>query len=767
MSTSETEAASNFVRTMIEKDLAASKYAGVVTRFPPEPNGYLHIGHAKAICVNFGLAQEFGGRCHMRFDDTNPVKEDPEFVESILRDVQWLGYQWGEHLYNASDYFDQFYEFCIELIRAGKAYVCSLTEDEIRDYRGTVNEPGKASPYRERSVEENLDLLARMKAGDFPDGAHVVRAKGDMAAANMKMRDPLIYRIRNAEHHKTGSAWSIYPMYDYAHCLSDAIEKITHSLCTLEFENNRDLYDFFLEEVGTERPRPEQTEFARLEVEYIITSKRKLLRLVQEGHVAGWDDPRMPTIAGMRRRGYTPSAIRDFCERAGLAKANSTVDYSQLEFCLRNDLNHRAPRVMGVLNPLRVTLTNVAEPIKVAADLWPHDIPKEEQRDLILGPNLFIDRDDFREEAPKGFFRLKPGGEVRLRHGYVIRCDEVVKNDAGEVTELRCSADLETLGADPKGRKVKGTIHWVDADTSVEACVRLYERLFTDPAPDRHEGRDFLEFINPESLVEQTIRVEPYIATLTPGVSVQLERVGYFYSDPIDHGSDRVVLNRTVGLRDSWSKSQDATTVKVPERPKKAKAKGGNAPDQDKRALERERDSDAQRRFERATSDGVKPALADTLVDNDLGWSLYEQGRESAVSKGNLGAFLVNDVLKLLKDESTTLLSGGTIVAVMNAVQNETVNNAGAKKLIEHLHKDGGTVSETIDELGLEQISDTEVLRSMVAGVLEKHPQEVEDFRAGQKKRRGFLMGQAMKAAQGKANPKVLNQVLDQELRGS
>ena len=376
----EKEKTSNFVRTMIEKDLANQKYAGVVTRFPPEPNGYLHIGHAKAICVNFGLAEEFGGRCHMRFDDTNPVKEDPEYVESILRDVRWLGFDWGEHLYNASDYFGKFYDFCVALIKDGKAYVCSLTEEEIREYRGTVSEAGKPSPYRDRSVEENLDLLERMRTGEFEDGKHVVRAKGDMSAANMKMRDPLLYRIRNAVHHKTGDAWSIYPMYDYAHCLSDAIERITHSLCTLEFENNRDLYDFFLEEVGTEKPRPEQTEFARLEVEYIMTSKRKLLKLVTDGHVKGWDDPRMPTIAGMRRRGYTPEAIRDFCERAGVAKANSTVEYSQLEFCIRNDLNHRSPRLMGVLDPLKVVLTNLDNQSTVDADLWPHDIPKDGTR---------------------------------------------------------------------------------------------------------------------------------------------------------------------------------------------------------------------------------------------------------------------------------------------------------------------------------------------------------------------------------------------------
>ena len=762
----EKETASNFVRTMIEKDLATNKYAGVVTRFPPEPNGYLHIGHAKAICVNFGLAEEFGGRCHMRFDDTNPVKEDPEFVESILRDVKWLGFDWGEHLYNASDYFEKFYDFCVGLIKAQKAYVCSLTEEDIREYRGTVNEAGKASPYRERSVEENLDLLSRMRAGEFPDGAHVVRAKGDMAAANMKMRDPLLYRIRNAHHHKTGDAWSIYPMYDYAHCLSDAIERITHSLCTLEFENNRDLYDFFLEEVGTEKPRPEQTEFARLEVEYIVTSKRKLLKLVTDKHVNGWDDPRMPTIAGMRRRGYTPEAIRDFCERAGVAKANSTVEYSQLEFCIRNDLNHRSPRLMGVLDPLKVTLTNLQEPVTVNADLWPHDIPNEGSRPLTLGNTIFIDREDFREDAPKGFFRLKPGGEVRLRHGYVIKCDEVIKDESGVVRELRCSVDLETLGADPVGRKVKGIIHWVDATTGVDATVRLYDRLFTDPSPDSHEGRDHMEFLNPESLVEKTIRVEPHFAKLTAGTHVQLERVGYFYSDPSDHQNGAIVLNKTVGLRDSWAKQESKKQEQAVKAPVAKKTKqSGPAPDQDKRALERSREGEAQAHFESAIADGMKPALADTLVDSPLLWGLYSTSRaESDVAAEVLGAFLVNDVLKLLKDSTSTKLNGRQVVDVVAALQASTINSAGAKKLLETLHEGEGEVGALIESLGLAQISDPAALRALVDEVLGRHSKEVDDFKAGNKKRRGFLMGQAMKASQGKANPKVLNQVLDQAL---
>ncbi|MEC8051396.1 MAG: glutamine--tRNA ligase/YqeY domain fusion protein [Myxococcota bacterium] len=764
----EKEKTSNFVRTMIEKDLANHKYAGVVTRFPPEPNGYLHIGHAKAICVNFGLAEEFGGRCHMRFDDTNPVKEDPEYVESILRDVRWLGFDWGEHLYNASDYFGKFYDFCVALIKDGKAYVCSLTEEEIREYRGTVSEAGKPSPYRDRSVEENLDLLERMRTGEFEDGKHVVRAKGDMSAANMKMRDPLLYRIRNAVHHKTGDAWCIYPMYDYAHCLSDAIEKITHSLCTLEFENNRDLYDFFLEEVGTEKPRPEQTEFARLEVEYIMTSKRKLLKLVTDGHVKGWDDPRMPTIAGMRRRGYTPEAIRDFCERAGVAKANSTVEYSQLEFCIRNDLNQRSPRLMGVLDPLKLVLTNLDKSITVDADLWPHDIPKDGTRCLTLGREIYIDREDFREDAPKGFFRLKPGGEVRLRHGYVIKCDEVVRDASGQITELRCSVDLATLGADPEGRKVKGTIHWVDAATCVDAKVRLYDRLFTDPSPDGHDGRDHMEFLNSDSLIEKTIKVEPHCTSLGAGEHLQLERVGYFFTDPVDHSTASLTLNKTVGLRDSWAKqsTKQVDAKPKPQSAKKAK-KGGAAPDQDKRALERVREGQLQSFFEKAVADGVKPALADTLVDAPLLWQLYVAGQGSGFDAGALGAFLVNDVLKLVKDNETTMLTGAQVVEVLEAQQAATINGAGAKKILEALHRESGTVVELIESLGLAQISDAGRLREIVLKVMSEHPSEVADFRSGNKKRRGFLMGQAMKASEGKANPKVLNQVLDQALSGS
>ena len=495
------DAPSNFIRDIVADDLAAGKHGGrVATRFPPEPNGYLHIGHAKSICLNFGLAEEFGGQCHLRFDDSNPTGESVEFVEAIQRDVRWLGFDWGENLFFASDYFERLYAFAVELIEAGKAYVCSLNEEQIRDYRGTVTEPGRPSPYRDRSVEENLDLFRRMRAGEFPDGAHVLRAKIDMAAANMKMRDPLLYRIRHVPHYRTGDRWCIYPLYDFIHPLSDALEDITHSICTLEFENNRELYDWVVGSVKTPG-RPRQYEFARLNLSYTVLSKRKLIQLVNERHVSGWDDPRMPTLAGLRRRGYTPEAIREFCDRIGVAKNNSTVDVALLEHTLREDLNQRSPRHLAVLRPLRVLIDNYPEGQveELEAPLWPHDVPKQGSRKLPFSRELYIEQDDFLLEPPKGYHRLSPGAEVRLRYAYVIRCDDVVRDAAGNVVELRCSYDPETRGGDAAGKKVKGTIHWVSAPHSVEAEVRLYDRLFKSEFPGSES--DFLDDINPGSLV--------------------------------------------------------------------------------------------------------------------------------------------------------------------------------------------------------------------------------------------------------------------------
>ena len=568
--------ARNFIREMVERDRAAVKYGGrVVTRFPPEPNGYLHIGHAKSICLNFGLALEYGGVCNLRFDDTNPETEDLEFVESIQRDVRWLGFDWGQNLFFASDYFERLYDFAVELIRMGKAYVCSLSEDEIREYRGTVTEPGRNSPYRDRSVEENLDLFARMRAGEFEDGAHVLRAKIDMASPNMKLRDPLLYRIKRASHYRRGDAWCIYPFYDFAHPLSDALEGITHSLCTLEFENNRDIYDWLVDTLPFPEP-PRQTEFARLNLTYTVMSKRKLLALVERKLVAGWDDPRMPTLAGLRRRGFTPEAIRDLCERVGVAKANSTVDVTFLEHCQREALNLEVPRVMCVLRPLKVVIENYPEGQveELEAPLYPHDVPKEGSRKVPFSRTVYIERDDFAENPPKGFHRLSPGREVRLRYAYLVRCESVVKDPAtGEVVEVRCTYDPATRGGSaPDGRKVPGTLHWVSADHSVPVEVRLYDRLFRVERPDLEEG-DFEDFLNPQSLeILSESRMEP--AAVDLGERMQFERQGYFFRDP-DSRPDRLVFNRTVSLRDSWAqetKKQEPATAAPPPKPAEPKA---------------------------------------------------------------------------------------------------------------------------------------------------------------------------------------------------
>jgi len=550
----------DFLREIVKRDTLSGSYGGrVVTRFPPEPNGYLHIGHAKSICLNFGIASEFGGVCHLRMDDTNPETEDMKYVESIVRDVRWLGFDWRDNLFFASDYYGQLYDLAVQLIKDGKAYVDSLSEDEIREHRGTVMEPGRESPFRGRSVAENLDLFARMRAGEFPDGAHVLRAKGDMAAKNMKMRDPLLYRIRHASHYRKSDEWCLYPMYDFAHPLSDAIEKITHSICTLEFENNRSIYDWLVDNLFPE-PRPHQYEFARLNLDYTVMSKRKLLQLVEEGLVSGWDDPRMPTIAGLRRRGYTPEGIRLFAERIGVNKANSRVSMELLEDTIRDDMNARAPRVMAVLRPLKLTITNYPDG-KVEwleSPYWPRDIGKEGSRKLPLSREVFIERTDFSEEPPADWIRFKPGGEVRLMSSYIIKCEEVVKDPStGNVIELRCTYDPDSLGKTPGVKRKKTTaIQWVSAAHAVPAEVRLYDRLFTVPNPeDAEEGKTFKDFLNPESaVVLRGCLLEPGLANTPPGERFQFLRHGYFIADAIDMKPGAPVFNRIVGLRDTYSR---------------------------------------------------------------------------------------------------------------------------------------------------------------------------------------------------------------------
>ena len=545
---------SNFIYNIIDEDLKSGRHPeGIHTRFPPEPNGYLHIGHAKSICLNFGTAEKYAGLCNLRFDDTNPTKEDTEYVDSIQEDIKWLGFSWGNRRYYASDYFEKLYEYACALIKQGLAYVDDLTAEEIRAYRGTLTEPGKESPCRSRSVAENLALFERMKAGEFPDGSRVLRAKVDMASPNITMRDPVIYRIAHAVHHRTGDAWCIYPMYDFAHPLSDAIENITHSLCTLEFEDHRPFYDWLLEVLGFDKnTRPRQIEFARLNVTNTITSKRKLRQLVEEGHVRGWDDPRMPTISGLRRRGYTPASIRDFCERIGVAKSNSTVDVAMLEHCVREDLNEHAARVMAVLHPLKVVLTNYPE--DKSEELLAENHPtRGGKRYVPFSREIYIEREDFMEEPPKKFFRLRPGGEVRLKHAYIIKCEEVVKDEKGEITELRCSYDPESKsGGSAANRKVKGTLHWVSAKDAMDAEVRLYDYLLkTD---DEETTADFIASLNPRSLeVVEGAKVEPSLARTAEGTHYQFLRTGYFVVDK-DTRPDRLVFNRVVGLKDSWGK---------------------------------------------------------------------------------------------------------------------------------------------------------------------------------------------------------------------
>ena len=560
MSEEEVKKPTNFIHEIIESDLAAGRNGGkVVTRFPPEPNGYLHIGHAKSICLNYSTAQKFGGKFNLRMDDTNPVKEDTEYVESILEDVKWLGADWEDRFYYASDYFDQLFEYAVHLIKTGKAYVCELSEEEFKKYRGTLTEPGSESPYRSRSVEENLDLFMRMKNGEFPDGSKVLRAKIDMASPNMHMRDPAIYRIRHTDHHNTGSKWCVYPLYDFAHPLEDAIEGITHSICTLEFEIHRPLYDWFIENIPTPY-KPHQYEFARLNLSYTVMSKRKLLELVKGKYVEGWDDPRMPTVCAFRRRGVPAEAIREFCETIGVTKFNSLTDIALLEYCIRDNLNKTSARAMAVMNPLKLVIDNYPEGQTEEMDVInnPED-PEAGTRKVPFSKVLYIEQDDFMEEPPKKYFRLAPGKEVRLRCAYFVTCTSVVKDEAGNVIEVHCTYDPETRGGNaPDGRKVKGTIHWVSAEHAVKAEARLYDRLFTvEDVGGLPEGENYLDYLNPDSKKVVECLVEPSLAQVAPGTRVQFERVGYFCAEPKDHiPGEKVVFNRTVALKDSWAKIQ-------------------------------------------------------------------------------------------------------------------------------------------------------------------------------------------------------------------
>ena len=797
MTDSAARLANDFIRQIIRRDLAQGKNEGrVITRFPPEPNGFLHIGHAKSIVLNFGIAREFAAadgvretRCHLRFDDTNPSTEDLRYVEAIQEDVQWLGHDWGEHLYFASDYFEEMYSFAQELIRKGLAYVDSQSEKEIRERRGTVTEPGIPSPHRGRSVEANLDLFRRMRAGEFAEGEHVLRAKIDMASPNMLMRDPLLYRIRHVEHYRTGDEWCIYPLYDFAHPLGDALEGITHSLCTLEFENNREVYDWLVENTSVPY-RPHQYEFARLNLDFTIMSKRKLLRLVKEGDVEGWDDPRMPTIAGLRRRGITPQAIRTFCEMIGVARSDSRVDMGKLEYAVRDDLNQKAPRVLCVLDPLKVVITDwpQGKTDELEAPHYPHDVPLEGSRILPFSRELYIDRDDFAEDPPKGFRRLVLGGEVRLRYGYIIRCQEVVKDAQGRITELRCTHDPGSRGGSaPDGRKVKGTIHWVSAAHALPCRVRLYDRLFTVPDPDaaaagRGEDGDIRDFLNPESLeVKERALVEPSVADDPPDTRYQFERVGYFWRDPVESEGDALVFNRIETLRDTWAKvgtKLAAGGVEREGRDAPARRKGrdgsedgaaaephagepGAPPELPPEVKARATELESQFQLERVDAEIL---ARDAEVERFFRVAV-EEWPDGALPLAN---WIINELPPLQGDRPLEALpfGPGELAELVELVEEGTISSSGGRQALEVLARDGGEPGAIVERLDLAQISDPTVLRPIVLDVVEAHPDKVKAYMTGKKGLMGFFMGQVMRETRGKANPEVAKGLLSEVLDG-
>jgi glutaminyl-tRNA synthetase len=748
----------DFLRTIVEEDIKAHKYNEVVTRFPPEPNGFPHIGHAKSIAINFGIARDYNGHCNLRMDDTNPTTEDTRYVEALKDAVEWLGFKWEGNVRYTSDYFPELYQYAIELIKMGKAYVDSLTEEEIREYRGTVMEAGRRSVYAERSVEENLDLLERMKEGEFKDGEHVLRAKIDMSAANMKMRDPLLYRIRHAHHYRTGDAWNIYPMYDYGHCLSDYIEGVSHSICTLEFENNRDIYDWVLDTLGLTSPRPYQHEFARLGINYTVMSKRKLLELVNEGYVNGWDDPRMSTIAGLRRRGYTPESILNFCHQIGIAKANSMVDVAQLEFCIRDDLNTKVPRVMCVLDPLKVTIENYEGSEELDASYYPEDVPKEGSRKLPFSREIYIEREDFSENPPAGFYRLTPEQPVRLKHAYIITCKEVIKDAQGNVTEIIATYHpTSKSGSDTSGIKVKSAIQWVDAKSAKTVEVRLYDRLYTCEAP---EG---VEDLNPDSLkVIKNALVEPALITEKPDVRFQFERQGYFYADPVDYTDETPVFNKIVGLKDSWNK----------------KAKGDEAPAKNERkAVEKKVQivgevapmSEAEQgRYEQYTSElKLGNEVANTLARDEKLAAFFEAALSVHNSPVTLANIVSSEVARELKEKDAGELkfTPEKIAELVKMIDDEIISNKIAKQVFEEMALSGEKPTKIVEEQGLKQISDPDIIGQFIDEVMAKNAENVEKYKAGNTKLFGSFVGQVLKVSGGKANPQVVNDLVAQKLQ--
>jgi glutaminyl-tRNA synthetase len=781
---------SDFIRTRVADDTAAGRHGGrVVTRFPPEPNGFLHIGHVKSICLNFGIAAENpGGECHLRFDDTNPETEDIAYVESIENDVKWLGFDWGEHLYFASDYFEHMYAYAEDLIRTGAAYVDSSTEEEIRDARGTVTTPGRPTAYRDRDVEENLNLFRRMRAGEFANGAHVLRARIDLASNNMLMRDPVLYRIRHAEHYRTGDAWCIYPLYDYAHPIEDAIESVTHSLCTLEFENNRELYDWVVAHLPRDPSHryaipadsePRQIEFARLALDYTVMSKRKLLQLVNDGLVSGWDDPRMPTVAGMRRRGMTPESLRAFAELVGVAKANSRVDIGKLEYAIREDLNKRVPRVLCVVDPLRVVITNYPEGDveHLDAPYYPHDIPLEGSRKLPFAREIFIDRDDFRTDPPKGYNRLAPGREVRLRYAYIIRCDEVVKDDAGNVVELRCTYDR-----DGGARSVKGTIQWVSAAHSLPCVVRLYDRLFTVADPDaeaEERGIDWKTLIDPASLVVMPdARIEPAVRDDPPGTRYQFERIGYFTSDIVDSSADHLVFNRTVSLRESFVEGPAKASAGRPDRERTAHPKRDDAETSQKTAQDTSQKSpprpvsrtpELTRRMQRYVDElKLTDIQADVITrDADVANLFDAAVAIGSVQPSAVANWMVNEMPRIVRDRPLRdlAISGTHVATLLDLVERREISNAAARSVMTEIAEKGGDPVAIVDRLKLRQSTDATDLEPVIRDLMNEFGDKVQQYRSGRTGLLGFFVGQVMAKTGGRADPHAVSELVSRSLQ--
>lgn len=750
----------DFLRTIVDEDLKSGKYKKIITRFPPEPNGFPHIGHAKSICINFGIARDYNGYCNLRMDDTNPTTEDTKYVEALKDAVKWLGFDWNDDVYFTSDYFPKIYDYAVELVKMGKAYVDSLNEEEIREYRGTVNEAGRRSIYAERSIEENLDLLERMKNGEFKEGEHILRAKIDMSAANMKMRDPLLYRIRHAHHFRTQDEWCIYPMYDFAHCLSDYIEGVSHSICTLEFENNRDIYDWVLDTLNLVPPRPYQHEFARLGINYTVMSKRKLLELVNGNYVNGWDDPRLPTIAGYKRRGYTPESILNFCDQIGIAKANSMVDVSQLEFCIRDDLNTKVPRVMCVLDPLKVTIENYEGSEEIEASYYPHDVPKEGSRKIPFSKVIYIEREDFEENPPKDYNRLTLEQPVRLRHAYIITCKEIIKDANGNIIEIKAEYNpTSKSGSDTSGIKVKSAIQWVDAAQAKEIEVRLYDRLYSCEAPDG------LEDLNPDSLhVIKNALVEPAVITDKADVRFQFERQGYFYADPIDYTDEKPVFNKIVGLKDSWAKKTkvveniDKTEVISKQETKNLQVIGEVAPmSEEQKTL-----------FNKYTNElNLNSEVSNILARDEKLSSFYEETLSKLNSPVSIANIVVNEVAKELKEKQANELkfTVSQIAELIKMIDDEIISNKIAKQIFEEMSQTGVNPSKIVEDKGLVQISDQSIILPIIDEIISKNPDNVEKFKAGNTKLLGFFVGQVLKATGGKANPQVVNELVAEKLK--